>query len=493
MSEKISDTTNTPNGNLKNTNISLPWRKFFFGARTRILAWYILLVSLSTTVTILAIRQSLLSRLEERIDESLVQEIEEFRRLVEGHNPRTGQPFGDDVKSIFSVYLSRNIPNDDEFLITLCKNEFYKASPRALPDPIDRDSELVKYWANLTKAERGEKLMAAGKLFYIAEPVQMRGETLGVFVVVNLLSGELDEINEAVTVIAQIAITVLVVASVLAWLTAGRVLAPLRSLTEIARSINESDLTGRIPVRGKDEIAELTITFNQMLDRLEAGFLSQRNFMNDAGHELRTPIAIIQGHLELMDDDPQEQQETLAIVFDELDRMNRLVNDLLLLAKTEQSNFLNLETVEIETLTQELYTKAKALGARDWRLEATGSGFLTVDRQRITQAVMNLAQNATQHTQEGDEIGIGSAISAEQAYFWVRDTGVGIPLAEQSQIFERFVRGSRRRRCEGTGLGLAIVRAIAQSHGGRVELKSQLGEGAAFTIVIPVKSVSLIR
>jgi signal transduction histidine kinase len=146
-------------------------------------------------------------------------------------------------------------------------------------------------------------------------------------------------VNEAVSVAIVVMIAVLSVTSVFAWIVAGRVLAPLRLLTETAHLISESDLTRRIPVQGIDEISELTITFNEMLDRLQAAFASQRDFINDAGHELRTPITIIRGHLELLGDDPQERRETVELVTDELDRMSRFVDDLLLLAKAEQPNF----------------------------------------------------------------------------------------------------------------------------------------------------------
>ena len=130
-------------------------------------------------------------------------------------------------------------------------------------------------------------------------------------------------------------IGVLLLASLLAWVVAGRVLAPLRVLRDTARSIGESDLTRRIPVEGDDELAGLARTFNEMLDRLEAAFASQKAFISDAGHELRTPITIIRGHLDVMGDDPEERRETLELVSDELDRMGRLVNDLLLLAKRQ--------------------------------------------------------------------------------------------------------------------------------------------------------------
>lgn len=467
----------------------------FFGVRTRILLWYVVLMMFCLVISILSIRQVLLVRLEKRFEKSLVQEEKEFIRLVKGRNPYTGQPFGNEVATMFDVFLSRNFTEEDEFLITLLNGKFYKSKSNytVLPSSLNSNSELVKHWLRLTERQQGEKVTSDGTIVYLAQPI-VRGKTHGVFVVGFTTADEYRKIDEVIFVTIQVTILVIAVASVLAWVVAGRVLSPLRLLTETAHAITESDLTRRIPVRGKDEIAELTITFNEMLDRLQAAFSSQqaafssqRDFINDAGHELRTPITIIRGHLELLGDDPQERRETIELVTDELDRMSRFVDDLLLLAKAEQPNFLYLETLEISNLTEELYAKARALAEQDWLLENNGTGRIVADRQRLTQAMMNLAQNATQHTKTGDMIALGSALVGGNAHFWVRDTGEGIAFADQQRIFERFARATNScRRSEGAGLGLAIVRAIAQAHGGRVELLSRLGSGSTFTIVIPL-------
>lgn len=279
---------------------------------------------------------------------------------------------------------------------------------------------------------------------------------------------------------------IIALTSSIAWLAAGRILTRLRLLSETARKISEYDLTQRIPVQGSDEITELTITFNEMLERLQHSFSNQRDFMNDAGHELRTPIAIIRCYLEQLRAESPQQPEMLALAFDELERMSRLVDELLLLAKAEHPNFLNLEIVEISSLTEELYVKASTLANRNWRLESKGSGRIIVDRQRLTQAVMNLVQNAIRHTTERDTIALGSILTNDQFRLWVSDTGEGIPLAEQKRIFQRFVRGNSHRRSEGSGLGLAIVKAITEAHGGWVELISQLGSGSTFIMIISV-------
>ena len=443
-----------------------------------------ILMLCSTVAAGLAVRQILLSRLDERVDDSLVQETQEFRRLVGGRNPATGRPFGANLRAIYDTYLTRNQPGEDEAILTFAGGELYDYI-HAGPNPVELAGASVDRWAGLTRPSRGRIDTPEGELAFLAVPIQGAPED-GVFVVTTALSGERAEVTSAVEVLAAVSAAVLALASLAAFGAATRVLSPLRELTATARSIGESDLTRRIAARGDDEIAELGRTFNAMLDRLEKAFSSQRQFVNDAGHELRTPITIVRGHLELLTDDPEERRETIELVTDELDRMSRFVDDLLTLAKAEQPDFLRLDEVELAPLGEELLAKAGALAPRRWRLEDAADGQIVGDRQRLTQAVMNLAHNAVEHTGEGDAITLGTALSNGDARLWVRDEGPGVSATDQGRIFERFARSSDgRRSSEGAGLGLAIVRAIAEAHGGRVELRSRPGAGATFTVVVP--------
>jgi signal transduction histidine kinase len=186
-------------------------------------------------------------------------------------------------------------------LLTFFDGKIYKSSPKVLPTQLKQDSDLVKYLAQLTKPESHQVITREDTIVYRAEPI-IQEQTRGVFVVAQYTLAERQDVNDVVFAIICVMGSVLIVSFLLAWLAAGRVLLPLHVLTETARSITESDLTHKIPVKGSDEIAELTITFNEMLARLQAAFTSQRDFINDAGHELRTPITIIQGHLELLGD-----------------------------------------------------------------------------------------------------------------------------------------------------------------------------------------------
>jgi two-component system OmpR family sensor kinase len=140
----------------------------------------------------------------------------------------------------------------------------------------------------------------------------------------------------------------------------------------------------------------------------------------------------------------------------------------------------------VGVLTDDVLAKAEAIGDRRWSLDARATGTIVADRQRVTQALVQLAQNAVQHTEEGDEIGLGTFVGGGETRLWVRDTGPGIPFEEQERVFARFYRASVGRGSDGAGLGLSIVQAIARAHGGRLELASAPGSGATFTVVLPL-------
>jgi len=458
------------------------------GARTRVLLAFVVLLALSTVASTLALRQLLLARAGERVDGALVQEVDEFRELVrDGRNPLTGDRFGGDVKALFDVFLLRNVPGEGEAIFTFVDGRPYKPSEVPSRQLLERVLELGAAGG----AERGEVATPQGDVRYLAVPVEVRGRRRGEFVVSANIGQERAEVVQAVQTAAGVSLAVLLIASALAWVIAGRVLAPLRTLRTTAQAITETDLTRRLDVHGRDEIAELGRTFNAMLDRLEAAFASQKALVSDAGHELRTPITIVRGHLEPLGDDPAEREETVALVTDELDRMARFVDDLLLLAKAEQADFLRPGPLDLDVLTDELYAKAQALAERDWRLVGSGTVRLTADRQRLTQAVMQLAQNAVQHTGPSDRIALGSAVGGGWARLWVADGGPGVAASEQARIFDRFHRSvDGRRRSDGAGLGLSIVRAIAEAHGGHVELDSREGHGATFTLIVPTEPPS---
>jgi signal transduction histidine kinase len=449
--------------------------------RTRVLLSFLILLVISTAASVLVLRQVLLSRIGDQVQESLTHKLDEFSSLSKGGvDPRTGKPFQGELQRVFTSYLTRTAPLDKGTLVTFIDGQLYKARSSDIGSSgLEQELGQLK---SLASPASGQISTSSGPARYVAIPVSGNSNQQGVLVAAALLGDARDQVETAVQIAIGVSLVVMLLATLFIWLAAGRAVAPLQALAGAARRISDSDLSRRIGVRGNDEIADLGRTFNEMLDRLDYAFTSQRAFMADVSHELRTPITIIRGHLETLGDDPAERREAQAIVTDELDRMSRLVDDLLVLARASRPDFLRVEPLDLDLLTHDLFSKASRLGDREWGLDAVALGLIHADRQRITQAVMNLADNAVRHTEEGDRISLGSSADERETRIWVRDTGTGISEQDQRRIFERFAAGERR---GGAGLGLAIVRAVADAHGGRVDLDSAPGRGATFTIVIP--------
>lgn len=457
--------------------------------RSSILGWMLLLAGLTLALTTTATAVVLTTQLRERVDGRLAQEIAEFRALAASHGELTDSGAGD-VAGLLHFALRAMPPNPHESFLALIDGAPIRSGDGGVSAGLADDRELLARLAAITTPTYGDADTAAGHIRYAAVPVtDGPTATRGTFVVAAFPDWEAAEITHAIRTDAIVGAGALLLAAGVGWLFAGRLLAPLRVLRDTARSISESDLTRRITVQGHDEMADLAATFNAMLDRLQDAFGTQRQFIDDASHELRTPITIIRANLELLDDNPQERRQTIDLVTDELDRMSRIVADLLTLATAERPDFLHPDSVELTAFVEDVFTKAGALAPRDWILERPPLATPTLlygDRQRLDQAVIQLAQNATQHTDDGAPIWIGWGTTGGTARVWVRDSGTGIPLEQQAHVFERFGRATPQRRSGGAGLGLAIVKAIAEAHHGHLSLHSRPGHGATFTLELPI-------
>jgi two-component system, OmpR family, sensor kinase len=445
-----------------------------------VLVSFLVLLVISTAASVLVLRQVLMSRIGDEVETELTDQIDALRELAGGGDGQAPET----VDALFARFIQENAPLPDGALVAFIDGQPVEQSVKASTD--SGLYESVLRLGSTTEPRTGDIDTGTDEARFVAVPVRA-GDEEGVLVAAALLGAERDQVESAVRIAIGVSIVVLLMASLFIWLAAGRALSPLWGLSRTARTISESDLSQRIPVRGRDELAELARTFNGMLDRLETAFANQKDFLTDVSHELRTPITVIRGHLETLGESPAERREAIAVIQDELDRMNRFVDDLLLLARAPRPDFLRLRPIDLDLFTNDLFAKARSLGERDWRLDGTGVGILVADQQRLTQAVMNLATNAVRHTREGETIWIGSSMVAGRARLWVRDDGPGIEPAEQARIFERFARAARPENPagDGAGLGLAIVKAIAEAHGGKVELDSRPGVGATFTIVVP--------
>jgi heavy metal sensor kinase len=282
------------------------------------------------------------------------------------------------------------------------------------------------------------------------------------------------------------------------WFLTGFLLEPVVRITSAARRINAGNLSQRIHVEDtKDELAQLAETFNSMLARLEDSFNRTKQFTADASHELRTPLAILKGETEVAlrwGKDPEELRQTLVSNLEEIDRMGRIIEDLLLLAKSEAGELrLDIRDFSLGDLLQDLYLQGKTLGEPknidiSLRLQVTEDIRLKGDQFQLHRLMLNLVNNGIKYTPENGRVEIRLAVKGSEALLAVADSGIGIAAEHLPHLFERFYRvdEARNRSVGGTGLGLAIVKSIAEAHEGRVEIESTPGKGSVFTVRLPL-------
>ena len=329
--------------------------------------------------------------------------------------------------------------------------------------------------------------------------------TLGGLNVRMVIATPLHDVNSTLNRLAMlellVGLIVLAVVAVIAFWLVRRELRPLVRIEDTAAAIAGGDLTQRVPEEAHGtEIGDLAASLNAMLAQIEQAFEQRRQseerlrrFVSDASHELRTPLTSVRGFAELFHRGAASRPDDLALAMSriesEAERMGVIVEDLLLLANLDQGRPLAQEQFDLKAVLAEMVADHAMLHA-DWPISfgADGGSDLVGDELRIRQAVANLLANARAHTPPGTSIAVTLATAGDDRTVEVSDSGPGIAADDLPHLFERFYRvdASRARRSGGSGLGLAIVQAIAEAHGGSVSVSSVEGEGATFTIVLPI-------
>ncbi len=470
-----------------------PGERRVFSVRTRIVVAILLVAALglvaSGVATYFVQRQRALSQ----VDQDLLREVADFTSAAS----RAKNPAPTTVDQLLRVALQETVPGRDESLLGIIDGKAALVPGGNLAFRMDQDKTLVSRFvseADATNVVIGTAKTETATIRYVIVPVSVAGDAhKGLYVVGYDLDAVLGAIAESFQVYAIVAVGALLIIGLVAWFVAGRLLRPLRLLREAVARNSASDLTQRIAVTGNDDISKLTVSMNVMFDRLEQSFVAQRRLLDDVGHELKTPITIVRGHLELLDaTEPIEVESTRALAIDELDRMSELVSEISLLAESRGPGFVQSAPVDLGQLTPAVFAKASALAPdRDWVLDESAEGVADLDIRRITQAWLQLADNAVKYSAADRPIHVGSSRvegrNQDLVQFWVRDEGDGIEPADRERVFERFVRLDSARSLDGSGLGLAIVAAIVSAHGGHVDLLSGPG-GSTFTMRLPTPS-----
>ncbi len=274
------------------------------------------------------------------------------------------------------------------------------------------------------------------------------------------------------------------------------VVQPIREISDMAATVSANNLSNRINVAGtKNELQELAAVINSMLDRLEVSYESQKQFVSDASHELRTPIAVIQGYADMLrrwgKEDPQILEESIEAISVEAASMKDLVQDLLFLARHDKKTLMmEMSSFDPVEVLQEVKKEAEMVSPADtFVLDPAEHMEIQADRNMIKQVVRILLDNAVKYTPKGGTITMGIRQENGCAVLTMQDTGIGIAPEDLPHIFDRFYRADKARKAEtgGHGLGLSIARIIVVAHGGRIRVRSKVGEGTVFTVDIPLQ------
>lgn len=447
------------------------------------------LTVLGLGVTGLALRTVVQHRVDSDAADEINQTLTAFRDLADtGTDPATGGRYTD-ADVLLDAFLERALPPSGQGLVAVRRDGEVESSGASAVR--SRAAVLARDAADAPQTADADMTRTSvdGRTFAVAAVAAPDDTGTGYLVVAHDQRASLETVDGLVRTFMLVSLAVLVLVIALAWSTAGRVLLPLRRLSATAELISASDLTSRVPESGTDDVASLQRTVNAMLDRLERAFASQRGLLDDVGHELRTPLTVLRGHLEILDShQPVQVDRTRELLLDEVSRMSRLVEDLLLLAQTQRPDFLRRAPIRLDQLVDDVVSKAEVMALRTWVRASRSTATVRLDDEVVTQALLQLVDNAVRHTADGGRIEIGADLAHDTVRLWVHDDGPGVAAEDRDVVFQRFGRGRRdREESDDTGhhgLGLSIVAAIADGHGGHVELDPEAA-GARFVLVLP--------
>lgn len=431
----------------------------------------------------------------DQMDDRLRANLESVRFIVsEGQSDGESaerQPW-DSAPEALRAVVERMSPDDNTGVMGMVANEISLVPGVRLDVDLSDAHEFAGYLLDQTSSDEpiiGTYAEDGAAWRYLAAPIVVEDGTTtasppAMFVMVYDIDAELAEFNGTARVFLIASLITLAIVALVGSIVATRLLRPLRHMRETATRVSARSLDERIPVVGKDDVADLARTMNAMLDRLDDALDSQRRLLSDVGHELKTPITIVHGHLEVMNPtDVDDVRSTQALTLDELDRMGRLVQDLSDAASLHGSAPVHLEPVDIGDLIEQIARKAQGIAGAEVERGKTAEGVVALDASRITQAMLQLAQNAVAYG--GGRIVLGSRLSGRWLRLSVRDFGPGVPDDAKESVFDRFRRGATSEGVHGSGLGLNIVQLIARAHGGSVRVDDATGGGALFTISLP--------
>lgn len=460
--------------------------------RTRLTLWYIGLLAVSLAIFTVLLYSLLSSILLAVMDSRLAGRAEDVLNLMESENDPPAVMLSGKARlpqiDVFASQYYIQIVRLDSQVVQLSEN----LRGQRLPLPADLSVDVAAGRPRSVAVQTPHNV----RLRVYSMPILMSGRPMGAIQVAESLA----DLDGALAVVRRAlllgSLSTLLLAALGGAILSRAALDPIKAITETAQQITKTqDLGRRIPLSDpNDELGRLVTTINDMLARLEEMFQAQQRLVADVSHDLRTPLTTIQGNLDLLRrgaaHDPEMLAECLKAISDETARMRRMITDLLLLAQADAGLKLQLQPVEVDTLLLDIYRQAQMMASGvSVRLGAEDQAMVMGDSDRLRQLLLNLVDNGLKYTAAGGEVRLTLQREAGWVKVGVMDTGIGIGPEDLPHVFERFYRADRSRTSSGgSGLGLAIARWIAEAHGGRLEVESQVGKGTSFTLWLPEMS-----
>jgi two-component system OmpR family sensor kinase len=384
-------------------------------------------------------------------------------------------------------WLSQQALGEESLLaIRVAENRVLASSSRLeLADLNDASSLLTSREATMSVVGSAD-----GDVRVITLPLTENGRYVGTLVAATQRSGVNETLAALLGGIGWAAGTALLLALVIGVLLVRRALAPLERMAQSAGEIERTgDLSRRVSAGSPDdEVGRLARAFDRMLERLQGSFNRQQSFLSDAAHEIRTPLTVARGELEWLQASvtSAEEKRVLAVAVEEIDRVDRTVEDMLLLARLDEGATLVTEPVDVELVISEAAVRAMTLAQKQVSVDVADGLRVRADERRLTQVLENLLSNALKYAGHDAAISLQARALGDVVEMDVSDDGLGIAVSELPHVFDRHFRSTAARASDapGAGLGLAIAKSLVEAMGGTISVRSTLGEGTTFTIAL---------
>jgi signal transduction histidine kinase len=464
-------------------------RRHSVGTALRLASFHALLLCVVLGLVSLGLLRTFAAQSSAATVRSLVAEMHAYEKAT------AARPSGQNLTAFTESYLRTRVLPDGQLIAVVLPGGAVVGSAGS------RDllsSPPLRAWSRQSPSTGVQQRIKLDGVSYqlVAAPLRETTGTVGAIVAAADLTRSQSDFSRVRALVIGEALVALLAAVAGGYLLLRRLLRRVGRITATAAGIGRGEIDRRLGDQGTDdEVGQLAATFDEMADRIEAAMTAQRRLLSDVSHQLRTPLTVARGHLEVLErtgaDDPREVHETVSLVVDEIDHMRALVERLLMLGRAMEPDFIESVPVDLRSFCADLVEAARVLAARDWGMSPVPDVVVRFDEAKVRGALLNLIDNAVRATSEGDLIAVTVERRADGGVVLsVDDSGPGIPSERRDAVLQRFARPGAAD-SQGSGLGLAIAATVAEAHGGSLVLDESPYGGLRVSLSLPARVVAV--